>query len=112
MPDDPLQKMSKEAVQQQLFDGLMMQINPGLTSKYQKVTARTLAMLSPDKRKEELEEIQQDYLKFWALWPEYVAMCTQGAGKFAQGVTQEIQQKDQTHMESLESQIDSLPSAT
>ncbi|MEK7563653.1 MAG: hypothetical protein AAB544_04655 [Patescibacteria group bacterium] len=96
------QKLSKEEIQQQLFDALMEQIEPKLMTGARKQTAAELAAMEPEKRAEWMLYYQKAYEEFVDRWPEFVAGAIGETQNMANTLVEISDTSDKKRMQNLE----------
>lgn len=100
------QKLSREEIQQQLFDALMEQIEPKLVTNARKETAAELAAMEPEQRAEWMLYFQKAYEEFVDRWPEFVANATKQVGAMGTELQQMSGESDAMEMKNIEESFD------
>jgi len=106
------QLLSQDSIQQQLFDGLMSEIEPDLMLSNRNATADKLAKMEPRKRKKILKRYQKAYVSFTKRWQEYVDQCDHNVQRFMDTVKEVIKEEEVNEIADIEKQIDSSPDAS
>lgn len=96
------QKLTRQEIMTQLFDGLMERIEPALMTVRLQETAKKLAAMSPEERKARMEQFQKAYEAFLDQWPAYVQKATETVESMANTLQKQIIQRDAQAMEDLE----------
>ena len=102
------QKLTRKEVRQQLFDGLMLQIEPDLAMQNVEETSRKLAKMSEEERAETLKGYEEAYKQFRKLWPEYIQSAMQKLDGLYQEMQGVVSGKEADHMQGISDEIDSL----
>lgn len=100
--------ISQEEVSQWLFDTLMEQIEPDLTSKNRSQTVEKLQQLSPEQAKQQLESYKQSYQEFVKRWPKFIAAEQKKMQAATSQLKADIASGDKNAMSNLEAQISHL----
>ncbi|MBM3228184.1 hypothetical protein FJZ27_05015 [Candidatus Peribacteria bacterium] len=95
-------KLTREEVMQQLFDSLMEQIEPKLTTAQREQTAAELAAMQPKERIEWMSYYKRAYEEFLKRWPEFVAKATSEVGLMREALVQFSDEVDLKNMKNLE----------
>ncbi|MBU0767231.1 hypothetical protein KKF55_05670 [Patescibacteria group bacterium] len=106
------QQIPRQEIMKQLFDGLMIQIEPDLTHENRKATAKKLAAMSEEERQEVFNGYQKAYVAFRESWPEYLKIVMKNMNGIQQSIEDGIEQSEEKEMQSLEDQISSSPEAS
>jgi hypothetical protein len=108
------QKLSKEEVQQQLFDGLMAHIEPKLMISARKETAAELAAMEPAERAEWMRYFLKAYEDFVTYWPKFLKGAMQEVGKIRTEIREVSREQDHEDLQGIERKIidDSSPVAS
>ena len=105
-------KLSPEEVQAQLFDGLMLQIEPDLALCNRAATTAKLAALSTEEQEKWAEHYKEAFALFMENWPQYLGAAMQGVETVTSTIRGAIVTQEQETLTRLERKIDTSDDAS
>ncbi|MCB9808662.1 hypothetical protein H6770_05430 [Candidatus Peribacteria bacterium] len=102
-------RQSKEELKDWLFNDLMSQIEPDLTSANRAKTVAMLSTLSPEALKEKLSSYEEAFHEFMRRWPGYVEQMVEEVNRETKKFQQSILQKESEEMAEIERKLNSNP---
>jgi|SRR3989344_5255301 len=103
--------LSPEEIRTQLFDGLMLQIEPDLAICNRAETAEKFAGISTEERQEWMGHYEQAFALFFENWPRYIAAAMSGVAELTEALHQEISLREKGTLERLEQELQSSDDA-
>ena len=103
--------LSPEELRTQLFDGLMLQIEPDLAISNRAKTTEKFAKLTQEERQEWMAHYERAFALFFENWPRYIEAVMQDVEKVTKALHEEVSLKEQGVLDRLEQEITSEDAA-